>query len=329
MSIKKILRKFGVPEDAEGTCGVQDLRARHVSYLANPKYLKHMKKDAGAYVLVGSGNLDSTKQVPGNTYLTVENPTQAFLAIHNTFYKDYPSLSSGDNDPVMGSDCRINPAARFGEKVILGDRVEIHPCVVVGSNVTIGDDTKVFANTTIYDRVRIGKRCIIDSNASIGGDGFRIIADSSGTIHRLIHIGGVLFGDDVEFGNSSCVDRGTLGDTVLERNVKIDNMVHIGHNVHIKENTQLAASSCIGGSTVIGRNCWVGIGATISNGLVLGDGASVLINAIVVRDVESEGKVSGFYAMPNDAWRLVTRDQMKRFGLAIRKRKKKTSGRGQ
>jgi UDP-3-O-[3-hydroxymyristoyl] glucosamine N-acyltransferase len=329
MSIKKILRKFGVPEDAEGTCAIQDLRAHHVSYLANPKYLELMKKNAGAYVLVGSSDLDLTKQVPGNTYLAVENPTQSFIAIHNTFYKNYPSLSSGDNDPVVGSNCMIDPAARFGKKVILGDRVEIHPCVVVGSNVTIGDDTKVFANTTIYDRVRIGKRCIIDSNASIGGDGFRIVADSSGTVHRLVHIGGVLLGDDVEFGNSSCVDRGSFGDTILERNVKVDNMVHIGHNAHIKENTQLAASSCIGGSTVIGRNCWVGIGATLSNGLVIGDGASVLINAVVIRDVESGGRVGGFYALPNEAWRFITRDQMKRAGLPVRKRKKKTAGQGQ
>jgi UDP-3-O-[3-hydroxymyristoyl] glucosamine N-acyltransferase len=238
--------------------------------------------------------------VPSTTYFAVENPTQSFLAIHNTFYKDYPSLSLGHNDPVMGSECMIDPAARFGEKVILGNRVEIHPCVVVGSDVTMGDDTNVFANTTIYDKVRIGKRCIIDSNASIGGDGFRIIANSSGTVHRLVHIGGVLIGDDVEFGNSSCIDRGSFGDAILERNVKVDNMVHIGHNTHIKENTQLAASSYIGDSTVIGRNCWVGIGATISNGLVVGDDASVLINAVVIRDVESEGRVGGFYALPTD-----------------------------
>ena len=133
-----------------------------------------------------------------------------------------------------------------------------------------------------------------------------------------------MLGDDVEVGNSSCIDRGTFGDTILEERVLVDNMVHIGHNVHIKSNTQLAASCCIGGSTIIGQNCWIGIGATLSNGLVIGDNASVLINAVVVRDVPENESVSGFYAMPNLAWRLVVKDHARRLGSKVSKVKKKT-----
>jgi UDP-3-O-[3-hydroxymyristoyl] glucosamine N-acyltransferase len=232
------------------------------------------------------------------------------------------SFTAGDSKPAVGNDCEIDSTARFGENVTLGNRVKIHPHVVIGSNVNVDDDSEIFANTAIYDRVKIGKRNIIDANASIGGDGFRIMRDDRKMIHRLIHIGGVSFGDDVEFGNSSCVDRGTFGDTILEDRVKVDNMVHIGHNAHIKTNTQLAASSCIGGSAVIGENCFVGIGATISNGLMLGDNSSVLINAVVTKNVPENESVSGFYAMPHATWISVVKDRVKRFSTKSAERKK-------
>ncbi|MHA1863117.1 MAG: UDP-3-O-(3-hydroxymyristoyl)glucosamine N-acyltransferase [Candidatus Thorarchaeota archaeon] len=323
MTIANILKKYGVPEDAKGTSGIQNLSEKHVAYIARVQYLKLIDPNVGAYILVDSKFYEKARKIEGNTYIEVENALTAFLDIHNTFHKDVKTFTPDDSKPKVGKDCTIDPTARFGKNVALGDRVTIHPHVVLGSDVTIGDDSEIFANTAIYDRVKIGKRNIIDSNASIGGDGYRIMRDDENNIHRLIHIGGVRFGDDVEFGNSSCVDRGTFGDTILEDRVKIDNMVHIGHNVLVKKNSQLAASSCIGGSTVIGENCWVGIGATVSNGLTIGDNANVLINAVVVRDVPENESVSGFYAMPNMAWRLVVKDHAKRFGTKVAKAKKR------
>jgi len=323
MTIADILKKYRIPEDAKGTTGVHNLSEKHVTYLAHSQYLKFIVPNKGAYILVDSKFYDKVSKIEGNTYIETENAIVAFLEIHNSFHKNVQSFTPDESKPKTGKACNIDPTARFGKNVVLGDRVTIHPHVVIGSDVTIGDDSKIFASSTIYDRVRIGKRNIIDSNVSIGGDGYRIMRDGENKIHRLIHIGGVMFGDDVEFGNSSCVDRGTFGDTILEDRVLVDNMVHIGHNVHIKTNSQLAASSCIGGSTVIGRNCWIGIGATISNKLVIGDNASVLINAVVVRDVPENESVSGFYAMPNMAWRLVVKDQARRFGTKAAKAMKK------
>lgn len=322
MTIDKVLSKYGVPADAKGTCGAQNLQEKFVSYVAQPQFVKEIQPNKNAYVLVTPNLFDKVTKIEGNRYFQVANAVAAFLEIHNTFHKDVKSLSTGSNHPRTGKDCEIDPTARFGENVVLGNRVKIHPYVIVGSDVQIGDDSEVFSHSVIYDRTRLGKRNLIDSNASIGGDGYRIIRDDEGINHRMIHIGGVRFGDDVEFGNSSCVDRGTFGDTVLENHVKIDNMVHIGHNVHVKENAQLAASSCIGGSTIIGKNCWVGIGATLSNGLVIGDNASVLINAIVVRDVGDDETVAGFYAMQNTAWRLVVKDHTKQYEMKVRKSKK-------
>jgi UDP-3-O-[3-hydroxymyristoyl] glucosamine N-acyltransferase len=322
MTLRDILKKYGIPEDAKGTSGIDDLVEKHVAYLARSQYVKSVNPNKGAYILVDPKFYDKVSKIEGNLYIEAENAFVAFLEIHNTFHNDVKSFTPDDSKPKVGKDCNVDPTARFGKNVVLGNRVTIHPYVVIGSDVSIGDNTEIFANAAIYDRVRLGQRNIIDSNASIGGDGYRIMRDSENRIHRLIHIGGVVFGNDVEFGNSSCVDRGTFGNTVLEDRVLVDNMVHIGHNVHIKTNTQLAASSCIGGSTVIGENCWIGIGATLSNGLVIGDNASVLINAIVVREVPENESVSGFYAMPNTAWKLVIKDHAKRFGMQVAKAKR-------
>lgn len=323
MKFKEVLKKHGIPDDAKGTCGIQFLQEKHVSFLAKSKFESAIKKGAGAYILVSPEMLENVKQISGNLYIECENPTQAFLEVHNTYYRETTSFTTGEHEPTVGSDCQIDTSARFGANVVLGDHVVIHPHVVIGSDVWIGDDTIVYASAAIHDRVTIGKRCIIDANASIGGDGFRILQDKDGRIHRLIHTGGVRFGDDVEFGNSSCVDRGSFSDTILEDNVKIDNLVHIGHNAHIKENVSIAASTCIGGSAVIGKNCWIGIGVTISNGLVVGDNASVLINAVVTRDVPENESVSGFYAMPHKSWISVVKDRAKRFDTKAAEAKKK------
>jgi UDP-3-O-[3-hydroxymyristoyl] glucosamine N-acyltransferase LpxD len=323
MNLEELLKKYDVPRDAAGTCMIQELKPKHVAYIGESKYRKLIAPNAGAYILVAPELYNSVIDIPGNTYIETPGVLAAFLIIHNTFHKDTPSFSPGDYKPKCGVDCSIDPTSKFGGNVVIGDRVVIHPHVVIGSNVTIGDDTKIYAGAAIYDRVRLGKRNTINANSTIGRDGYRIIKDEAGINRQLIHIGGVRFDDDVDFGNSSCIDRGTFGDTILERHVKIDNMVHIGHNVHVKENSLLAASCCIGGSTVIGKNCWIGIGATISNGLVIGDDASVLINAVVVRDVPEGGRVAGFYAMPNDAWRLLEKEHTKQFSLKVRKAEKK------
>ncbi len=323
MKLTEVLRKYGIPADARGTCGIQALKEKHVSYLDNSRYVSQIAPDAGAYILVRSELHPKIDDIPGNLYVQVDNVISSFLEIHNIFHTDVKSFTPGTQKPKTGKDCSIDSTARFGENVVLGNRVKIHPYVVIGSNVNIGDDTEIFANAAIYDRVQLGKRNIIDANASIGGDGYRIMKDQDGNIHRIIHIGGVIFGDDIEFGNSSCVDRGTFGNTILENRVKVDNLVHIGHNALIKENTQLAASSCIGGSTVIGKNCFIGIGATLSNGLTIGDNANVLLNAVVARDVPGGESVSGFFAMPHDAWRLFVKDRAERFDAQYMKMKVK------
>jgi UDP-3-O-[3-hydroxymyristoyl] glucosamine N-acyltransferase len=58
----------------------------------------------------------------------------------------------------------------------------------------------------------------------------------------------------VEIGANCTIDRATLGQTLIKRGVKLDNLIHIAHNVVLGEDTIIAAQTGISGSTKVGKN---------------------------------------------------------------------------
>jgi len=163
----------------------------------------------------------------------------------------------------------------------------------IDTDVTIGEGSIIYANVTIYRDTIIGKRCILHSNCVIGSDGFGYEKDENGQWFKIAHLGRVVLRDDVEIGAGSCVDRGTLGDTVIEDNVKIDNLVHVAHNVRIGKNSQITANSVISGSCSIGANVWLSPGSILKDGLTIGDNAFIGLGSVVARDVERDIRVFG------------------------------------
>ena len=142
----------------------------------------------------------------------------------------------------------------------------------------------------------------IHPTAVIGSQGFGFERDADQHPVRLPHIGGVKLGADVEVGAHSCIDKGTVGDTVIGDRVKIDNLVHIAHNVTVGDDTLIAASAMIAGSVTIGERVWIGPGAVVSNGVTIGDDAKVSLGAVVVKDVLPGETVTGNFAMPHIAF---------------------------
>ena len=326
--IKEILKKYleKVDFEIQGTCGIELPEKGKLSYISKAKYLKYLQANAGLFILTNAELYENIKEIPGNQYIVVEEPTKVFLEIHNAFYQDYTSfhipLDSEERSPIkIGQGCQIHRSVVFGERVSLGTNVQIYPNVVIGSDVEIGNRTIVYSNVSIYAKVKIGSNCIIDAGAVIGGDGYRIIMDSEDHCKRLIHTGGVVIGNEVEIGSNSTIDRGTFKDTVIKDRVKIDNIVHISHNCFIDEDTRIAASACIGGSVHIGKKVVIWLGVTIRNGLAIGDNAEVLINSIVVSDVDENEVVGGFYAMDRMAWFNKLKDEYKNYVLPLRKKK--------
>ncbi len=200
-----------------------------------------------------------------NSYISVPNPRYAHARVTEKFFqRQSRTIPSGDG--------RLAPH-RYLEVTILD------------CNVTWGED------------------CYFKPGAVIGGSGFGWENDSDGVPIRRPHIGGVKIGNNVEVGANSTIDRGTIDDTIIEDNVKIDNLVHVAHNCRIGENTCIVAGSVICGSVTIGRNCWVGAGAIIKNQVTIGDNVTIGVGAIVVKDVPSGSVLAGIKAQPIERMR--------------------------
>lgn len=147
-------------------------------------------------------------------------------------------------------------------------------------------------------KIIMGKNCHIKQNAVIGGEGFNYQKNKKGINERVTHIGGVTLGDNVDIGSGSTIDRGVIGNTVLDSNVKIDNLVHIGHDCKIGDGTLIAAGAILGGRVVVGKNCFVGLNSCIRQRITIGDNAVIGMGAVVVKDVPSDTIVIGNPAKP-------------------------------
>lgn len=194
-------------------------------------------------------------------------------------------------EPVTG----IAQTAVFGKNVQIGERVFIGEYCCIGDNVQIGDDTRIEAHVVLKRNVKLGKRCVVKAGAIIGGAGFGYSKTDHG-YRKVSHHGSVAVGDDVEIGSNTCIDRGTIDDTVIEDGVKIDNLCYIAHNVTIGKNSCVAACCAICGSVSVGREVYIAPHAAILNQMQVEDGAVIGMGAGVLNDIPPDTVNIGFPA---------------------------------
>jgi len=276
-----------------------------VGFLANASYRNQLASTSAAAVIV---NTDAAAEVPCAA-LVMENPYLGFARITQLF----------DNSPQPGSG--IHPDAVISAGATIGKNVSIAAGVVIGANSVVGDgcvigagsvisehcvlgeNCRIQANVTLYHNVVLGNHVTLHSGAVIGADGFGFAPDN-GRWYRIAQLGGVRIGNNVSIGANSCVDRGALGDTVIEDDVIIDNLIQIGHNVHIGEGSAMAGCVGIAGSTTIGKHCTIAGGAGISGHLNICDGVHVAAMALISRSITEPGAYgSGTAQMPFNEWR--------------------------
>ena len=187
----------------------------------------------------------------------------------------------------------IHPTAIVEDGAKIGKNVSIGAHCYIASRVSIGDNTIVLPNTSIYGKVTIGADCYIKPGVVIGGPGFGFENDENGVPVHFPHTGEVIIGNNVYIGANATIDRATIDATIIEDNVKIDNLVHIAHNCVVGKNTLMTGCSTISGGVKIGENSWMAPNSTVYQQLKIGKNSRVGIGAVVLRNVKDDTTVFG------------------------------------
>jgi UDP-3-O-[3-hydroxymyristoyl] glucosamine N-acyltransferase len=285
-----------------GISSLEEAGPTDLSYVASDRFLKvALKSRAGAFI-VG-------RPIPemNRPQLVVPNPAYGFACVAQRFFteryrpggiaKDF----SGGLDVQIGPDPSIWPNVTLGDRVKIGARVTLYPGVFIGSDSVVGDDCLLYPNVVVREGCTIGSRVILHSGTVIGSDGFGYV-QHEGRHHKIPQLGGVVIEDDVELGANVTVDRATLGQTVVKRGTKVDNLVQIAHNVTVGEHTILVAQVGIAGSTVVGHHVMIGGQAGLADHLRVGDFVMIAARSGVNRNVESKQIVAGAPVMPYEVF---------------------------
>jgi UDP-3-O-[3-hydroxymyristoyl] glucosamine N-acyltransferase len=201
-------------------------------------------------------------------------------------------------DCVLGDEVTIGPFVLLGRGVRLGHRCRLGEGVSLGDGVIVGDDVRMDPRVICYRGSRIGSRVVLKAGAVIGGDGFGYLPGPDGH-GRIPHVGGCILEDEVEVGSNSCVDRGSVDDTVIGRGTKIDNLVQVGHNVRIGTRCLLMAGVGVAGSTRVGDGVILAGHVGVTDHLDIGAGARVAAKSAVFGDVPAGAAISGHPARPH------------------------------
>jgi UDP-3-O-[3-hydroxymyristoyl] glucosamine N-acyltransferase len=279
-----------------------------ITFLANPKYTKHLASTGASAVIVSRGLTlspeERAQRLP--VLLRVDDPYVGFLRILVTFNPPKDPYPPGIHATAvihpsasLGAGVRVGAHAVIGEGVRVDDGVSIGHGVVLGDGVQIGPATLLYAHVTVHEGCRIGARVIMHSGTVIGSDGFGFAPKPDGTYEKIPQLGIVVIEDDVEIGANCTVDRATLGETRIKKGAKLDNLIQVAHNVVIGENTVIAAQAGISGSTKIGANCMIGGQVGFTGHIEIADRTKIGAQSGVHRSVtEPGGSYFGYPAMP-------------------------------
>ena len=284
---------------------LQDAGTGELAFLANKAYQKLLDSTTASAVILEP---KFAEQYAGNA-LVLDNPYVGYARI-TAWFSDTPKSPHGIHaTAVIADSAAISPEASIGPHAVLGEGVSIAPGVVVGAGTFIGDhcsvgrDTWISANVSIYHGISIGQNVTIHSGAVIGADGFGF-ANDNGRWQKIHQLGGVEIGDRVEIGACATIDRGALGNTVIENGVVLDNHVQVAHNVRLGENTAMAAYAGIAGSAIIGKNCiFAGHSGAVGH-VTICDNVQAMARTTLSKSIDKPGSYSsGLLMYETPKWR--------------------------
>lgn len=271
-----------------------------LSFLSNPKYTPYIYTTQSSVVLVNRDFVPE-KDIDA-TLIKVDNAYESLAKLLSLYEASKPKKQGIDSlayvapSAKIGENAYIGPFAYVGENTVVGDNVMIHPHAYIGDNAHIGNNCLLYPNATIYHECRIGNECIIHAGAVIGADGFGFAPTAEG-YEKIPQIGTVILEDKVEIGANTCIDRATMGATIIRRGVKLDNLVQIAHNDEVGAHTVMAAQAGIAGSTKVGEWCQIGGQAGLAGHIKIGNKVGIAGQTGVASNVQENSQIMGSPSM--------------------------------
>ena len=283
-----------------------------ITFFNNTKYIQSISKTKAKGCFITRNNV---KLLPKNCQpIIVDDPYIAYAHSSNFF-----SINITSNG-IINKNTSINSESKLGKNVQIDSFVVLHEntyisdnCIIlnnvsIGPNVKIGKKTVIMSNCVISNTT-IGNNCNIQSGTIIGEKGFGFTPKSK---IEIKHVGNVIIGNNVDIGSNCTIDRAAIDSTIIEDNVRIDNLVQIAHNVSIGKNSIIAAQSGIAGSTSIGKNCILGGQVGVSGHLNIGNNVTIAAKSGVTKNISDNKIIAGFPAIDIKLWKKIIINQYKK-----------------
>jgi UDP-3-O-[3-hydroxymyristoyl] glucosamine N-acyltransferase len=242
---------------------IEEAKKGDLAFLANPKYEEFLYNTEASIIIISE---DLTlKQVVEATLIRVKDPYASFASLMQYYQQMAEEKIVGIQEPAyidktakIGENVFVGAFAFIGEHAIIEDGAKIYPQVYIGKNVTIGKKSVLHPGVKIYHDCIIENEVIIHAGTVIGSDGFGFAPQADGSYKKVPQMGNVVIENNVEIGANTCIDRATMGSTIIRSGTKLDNLLQVAHNVEIGEDCVIAAQTGISGSTKIGKRAMIG-----------------------------------------------------------------------
>lgn len=296
-------RLIGEDVEIRRVAGIDEAGPGDLTFVANRKYVSHIRNTRASAIILGEDIPEVA--LPS---LRTDDPYLAFARALEIFFVPLVPEPGIHPTAVIGEEVRIGPGASIGAYAVIGRGCElgagtvVYPHAVLYPGVTVGDSSVIHAHAVVREFCVIGNRVILQNGVIIGSDGFGFAPTKDGSFYKICQTGRVIIEDDVEIGSNTTIDRAAVGDTVIRRGAKLDNLIQVGHGAQVGENCALAAQAGLAGSTRLGRGVWVGGQAGFAGHLEVGDKAVITAQSGTSHDVPAGAVVSGSPAFENSAW---------------------------
>jgi UDP-3-O-[3-hydroxymyristoyl] glucosamine N-acyltransferase len=290
--------------------GVAALAAAHehaISFLASSRYRRTLANTHAAAVILEAA---AVADCP-TACLVCQNPYATYARVAAWLHPPPPVAPGVHPSAIIDPTAQIDPSACIGALAVIGAgaligaRALIGPHCILAPGASIGEDVRLVARVTLGERVTLGARTLVHPGAVLGADGFGFAPDRGAWV-KVPQLGGLRIGADVEIGANTTIDRGAIGDTIIEEGVKLDNQIQIGHNCRIGAHSVLAACVGISGSVTLGRHCMVGGAVGISGHLSICDEAVITGLSLVSHSITRPGVYSsGIPIEEAGVWRRI------------------------